>query len=569
MVGGWKKKVLGCIAGALIAGSSLAYTGYMGYLKPKAENPKQIALESPEQYLNRKKGKQIFFPFFLSMLFGVPLSALGALYLFKKYKLKKECSFLEAAINNPAAASIFCMANAALLCAASDKSFEMLNPGAIDKIRSTYFMLTAVSGAFPALMLQGLSRFKPPELFNYFNYFHYSQKQAKCSGLESEISNLDKLNLYLKKPHRIYSEKASVYLKHGEKENALICNSKALKGLLAELKEKNLYERYYHYPAVKALLKIFPRLGPIDSFYALSKFDFVRGLQAFEELLKDDKSVSMRWGYAETLHVLSDIVKEIDLPKSSGSKLQEHLSKEFGKESLEKLLELKTDKEGSLAIKNLIELPNVHDYFESIDGYRVFRIVLDKFTKDLVILKEGKMYEPLLEEKNILGIVDKALRKIGHKAIYAPGIQPLYENYYLTEFAAAGKRLTEAYLDSGDVKLLKEAAKCTALIHALVPHKGDTKNIYEDIESSLAVIDIPPELKQSICDSLPAIIAGFDSFGLVFDSDAHTGQFHCEDGGALVRYDTPYRGAASPSLTLTSSSEEGFCFPGIQMATRQ
>ncbi|MEM4264149.1 MAG: hypothetical protein QW666_04650 [Candidatus Woesearchaeota archaeon] len=559
MVGGWKKKILRYIAGALIAGGSLAYTGYIGYLKPKVEHIK-ISFESVEQNSNYLRNKILFMLLFNSALFGIPLAALGALYIFRKFGIKKECSFFEAAINNPAAASVFCMANSALLCAVFDKSFEMLAPGAIDKMRSIYPALTAVSGAFPALFLQSLGRFKAPELLNYFKYFYYSQKQAVCSGLESKIGNLDKMRVYLKKPHMIYCEKTALYLKYGQKENALLCNSRALKGLRAELKEKSMYVQYHQYPVLKAILKIFPRLGSIDSFYALSRFDFVRGLQAFEEILKDDKSISMRFGYAETLHALSDTLKEIDLPRSSGSKLQMYLSKEFGNESLERLIELKTDKEWSSAIKNLIELPNVHDYFESVDDYRVFRVVLDDFTKDLVILKESKDYLRLSEERNLLGIIDKALRKIGHKAIYSPGILPLSGYYYLTEFAAAGKRLTEAYLDSGNLALLKEAARCTALIHALVPHKGDAKNIFADVESQLAMIDIPPELKQSICDSLPAIIAGFDSSGLVFDSDAHTGQFHCEEEGALVRYDTPYRGATAPESDLNKLLRRGFLF---------
>lgn len=564
MVGGLRKKILGCIAGALIAGSSLAYTAYLGYMKPKQNTAAQVTIE---KYVAHKAARENKLPnvlMFNLLLFGTPLAALALINAYKKYKLKKPVkSFLELAINNIAASSLFCMASTAFVLSNQDSYFESVllnNPQQLEKIRSFYWMLTAVSGGFPALFLQGLNRFKSPELFNYFTYLYYSQKQAVCFCLESKMRNLDKMTVYLKKPYRIYSEKAAIYLKHGEKENALVYNSKALKGLMNELKEKSLYKQYYHYPVIKAILKIFPRLGQIDSSYALSKFDFMRGLQAFEEILKDDTSISMRFGYAETLHVLSDIVQAIDLPGSAGSKLQEYLSKEFGNESLENLLELKTHKEWSSAIKNLIELPNVHDYFESIDGHRVFRIVLDKFTKDLVLLKEGKQYEPLLEEKNLLGIIDKTLRKIGHKAIYAPGIQLLDEKYYLTEFAAAGKRLTEAYLDSGDVKLLKEAAKCTALIHALIPHKGDTKNIYEDIESSLAVIDIPSELKQSICDSLPAIIAGFDSFGLVFDSDAHTGQFHCEDEGALVRYDVPYRGATSPESDLNKLLRRGFLF---------
>lgn len=564
MVGGFRKKILGYIAGALIAGSSLGYTAYLGYLKPKQNTAAQVTIE---KYVAHKAAHENRLPQFLMfnlLLFGTPLAALALINAYKKYKLKKPVnSFLEAAIDNIAVSSLFCMANTAFTLASYDSYFSdiLLNsPQQIEKIRRLYWVLTACGGGFPAFFLPSIKRFKPPEMRNYLSYGSCSLAESRCSDLESKISVLNKMELCLKRPSAVFGEKAAVYLKYGDKENALLYHLKALKGLRDELKEKSFYTQYYHYPVVNALLKIFPRLGPIDSFYALSKFDFVQGLQAFEDILKDDKGISMRFGYAETLHVLLDIVKELDLSGSASSKLQNHLLKEFGNDSLERLLELKTDKEWGLAIKNLVELPNVQEYFESIDGYRVFRLVLDKFTKDLVILKEGKMYGPLLDEKNILGFIDKALRKIGHKAIYAPGIQKFGDSYYLTEFAAAGKRLTEAYLDSGNVKLLREAARCTALIHAMVHHKGDTKNISDDIALSLAETDLPLELKQSICDSLAGIIASFDPSCLVFDSDAHTGQFHCEDEGALVRYDTPYRGATAPESDLNKLLRRGFLF---------
>jgi len=547
---------------AICWGTFAAATAYLGYLTYQ----KQIVYEKTGLSWN-----EVMITF-TALTFGMPLAALKAAQIVRDWTRynpdvlgnQKE-EFLDPAIKNINKATLVTyLTTIASLNYLDDKVMGF--NGDIDDLRSLYpqFAL-AVPLAARYVLLWGKNTV-PPYLRNIAKQHWYSLKYLFKGMNDGDLEKLAETC----KPSLKQVLQASNKIKKGDVEEGLIQYKESLETLLYEEKYPMIEDRIAEAISIKnplfmSTLKMLTK-STIDQskteeqlglahieFYGLN---FDKGLERLDRL--GERNIGLRVISALAGENIVDNYLKIQkvAPKRKLKRLKKSLSKRYGDKHIDELLHDHAHGQWEHIIREISANPELADSFDSIEGHSVYRVDFSKIIPEYAKLFKDKMVfkqnpkEKLESEKIKLLEIEKGISpQYGvvdpFRIIEVDGLS------YLIERHAKGKRLTEAYAETGDVKLFEESARCLQRIHSRMPVEGYASfNPEQYLSKKLENAQISDDLKRDMWDYL-RILFKWVPQDKVWDKDPHSDNWYVSDEGKIIVLDAEDRGVKPRVFNLS------------------
>ncbi len=517
------KQALGWGTAALTTG----YLGWLSYMKP---------IEPSSQYFSKGEVGVIT----TAMLFGAPM------LLFKCIDAVKHPKTAVLGTYVSTMAALTFLDNQAQAYTIDHETLRHLYP--------------AVAGAFPLAAYTAISFAKetiPPHFRNavkkHWHNLVYSITRNK-SHLEKALDAC--------KPAEAQAVRAALQVSEGNIEQGLLAYGKALDAFAEEARlpswDDRLAERMARSSVMQALWNANGK-NKIDSdspannlyraFSELLGLDIDAALQRFGRLGQQTLELRTVSALATEAVAKHQATIEAVAPEKHIHNLTERLQRQYGAKPLNELLEAKAGDEWQRVITVIAENPELATSFESIGGHPVYRIGFNEFLK--LVLKFRSGTKEALERTKASIQQQNAILQGEYKTIEPVGLIQVGEQWYLAERYKPDKVLPEAYAETRNSDLYRQAADSMALIHARAPctYPDKTRDDYkQELEARLGAA--PDELHDDIMRALVPLLRCLPT-KVVLDTDRHDRNFLAADDGSISLIDLEERGGTPPAFELT------------------